>query len=248
MHTYKLTVAYDGTEYSGWQIQPNGPSIQEAIEKILKTITRKDLKVTGSGRTDAGVHALGQVAHISSEDVLNVTKTLRSLNGLLPADIRIKTFEEVHETFHARYSATKKTYHYNLWTDDVADPFICRYRHHVRSTTFDIAKLKAAAVLLVGTHDFTSFACEASKGSAAKDPIRTIYRVAVVPQDGGLRVEFQGNGFLYKMVRNIMGTLLEIAQGKRPVDDITTIINAKDRRKAGHAAPAQGLFLVDVSY
>ena len=172
---------------------------------------------------------------------------LHSLNSLLPPDIRIKSAEEVPLTFHAQYSATGKIYHYNMNFDAVMNPFQRLYCLHVYEKT-DLSLLKQAANIFLGTHDFTSFANEAHKGCAAHDAIRTIQRIDLVTHDKGIRLEFEADGFLYKMVRNIVGTLLEVAQSKRPLEQIANIIAAKDRRKAGQAAPPHGLFLFKVHY
>ncbi|WP_068468946.1 tRNA pseudouridine(38-40) synthase TruA [Candidatus Protochlamydia phocaeensis] len=248
MHTYKLTIAYDGTHYSGWQIQPNAPSIQQHLQETLCTLLREEkVVVTGSGRTDAGVHAIAQIAHFKSEKRLDLNRLQFALNGMLPHDIRIKQAEMAALHFHAQYSAIGKEYHYFLHLDRVMDPFRRLYCWHVHSK-IDSDLLKEAAARFVGTHDFTSFANEAHTGTAAHDPVRTLYRLDIKPVEGGLRMEFEGNGFLYKMVRNIVGTLEEVASHKRPLEDIEAIFAAKDRRKAGKAAPPQGLFLARVDY
>jgi tRNA pseudouridine38-40 synthase len=244
---YKLTIAYDGTAYCGWQVQPNGISIQQLIEEQASILTRETTAITGSGRTDAGVHALGQIAHFHSPEIQDLFRFHGSLNALLPPDIRILKVEEVPPTFHARYSATGKTYHYRLHLDRVPDPFKRFYSLHVKEK-INLDLLQAATVPLLGTHDFTSFANEAHQGSAAKDAVRTLTRLDVVAEQGGVRLEFSGDGFLYKMVRNIVGTLLEVASGKRLIDDLPAILAAKDRTAAGQAAPPHGLFLIKVEY
>lgn len=244
---YKLTIAYDGTAYSGWQVQPNGISIQELIQKAIQVILKHPVNIIGSGRTDAGVHALGQVAHFKWDKEIDLFRFHGSLNALLPRDIRIKKVESVPLTFHAQHSALSKTYHYHLHLDRVENPFNRLYSAHVLDK-IDVGLLKNAAAKFIGTHDFTSFANEAHKGTASHDAIRTITRLDVLLQEGGVRIEIQADGFLYKMVRNIVGTLLEIAAHKRPIEDIAIILEAKDRRRAGHAAPPQGLFLMQVDY
>ncbi|MCB1112826.1 MAG: tRNA pseudouridine(38-40) synthase TruA [Chlamydiales bacterium] len=246
-HTYKLTIAYDGSGYVGWQVQPNGVSIQEKLQEAVAIITRETNGVTGSGRTDAGVHALGQVAHLHTSSPLDCNKFRASMNGLLPPEIRVLDIEEVDNTFHSRYSAIGKVYHYHLYLDRVLLPFHRPYVWHIRET-FSRDILRQAAQLFLGTHDFTSFANEAHAGSAARNPVRTINRLDVVDEEHGVRLEFEGDGFLYKMVRNIVGTLHEAAIGKLPLSEIAEIIDAKDRRCASKAAPPQGLFLVAVHY
>lgn len=247
MKNYKLTIAYDGTRFSGWQIQPNSISIQEKLEEVLKILTKEEVKVTGSGRTDSGVHARGQVANFKTSKTLDPYKLRASLNGLLPYDIRVLEVEDVPLDFHARFSAKAKCYHYHLCLERVQLPFHRLYTWHVRQP-LDLARLKEAAKHFIGEHDFTSFANEAHEGSAAKNPVRDLYRLDVVEEDGGVRLEFEGSGFLYKMVRNIVGTLHEVAVGKIDIDVIPSIFEAKDRKQAGAAAPPQGLFLNSVSY
>lgn len=246
-YNYKLTIAYDGTHYSGWQVQPNGISIQQKIQEALAVISHEQLHVIGSGRTDAGVHALRQTANFKCSKLLDLRRLRASLNGLLPCDIRILECEQVPLDFHARYSATSKCYHYHLSPSPVQIPFQRLYSWHIREG-LDKRLLKDAARLFLGTHDFTSFANEAHAGSAAHDPVRTIYRLDIIEQDDLIRIEIEGDGFLYKMVRNIVGILHEVATGKRPIEDIQTIISARDRKRAGKAAPAQGLFLAYVTY
>ena len=247
MPKYKLTIAYDGTAYSGWQIQLNAVSIQSLIETAFATILRVPTPVFSSGRTDAGVHAKAQTAHFSSENPVDLFRLQLSLNGLLPPDIRILSIEEAAADFHARYSAISKEYHYHLHLERTTDPFKRLYAYHDYSP-LDLDKMKQAAGYFVGTHDFTTFANDASKGSAAKNPIRTIFRLDLCTEPGGIRLEFEGNGFLYKMVRNITGTLLDVARGKIPVESIPQLFEAKDRSLAPPAAPARGLFLIKVNY
>jgi tRNA pseudouridine38-40 synthase len=243
---YRMVVAYDGTEYSGWQVQPNGITIQEILQDTLSRISQHPVMITGSGRTDAGVHALGQVAHFTLEKELDPSKLIHSLNSLLPKDIRIRILEIAPSGFHSRYSARSKIYHYHL-TTGFPDPFRRRYSTHF-PYPLNMDDVKAAAKCFVGTHDFTSFANEASAGSASRDAVREIYRLDVIDEEHGYRFEFEGEGFLYKMVRNIMGTLLEVGSGKLAVSDIPALFEAKDRRKAGRTAPPQGLFLIRVDY
>lgn len=246
-YNYKLTIAYDGTNYCGWQVQPNGISIQEILQDKIKIIAREDIKLIGSGRTDAGVHAFGQVAHFNCSKELDIHRFAHSLNALIPEDIRIIEMDVVGKDFHAQYSAKGKIYHYNLHLDQVMDPFRRLYAYHVLEK-IDLSQMQRATAYFKGTHDFTSFANEAHRGTAAHDPVRTIERLDIMMQLGGVRLEFEGDGFLYKMVRNIVGTLLEVGKGKLEPEDIKHILEAKDRCKAGQAAPAQGLFLVEVKY
>lgn len=244
---YKLLIAYDGTNYCGWQVQPNGVSIQEVIQDKLAILLRSPVILIGSGRTDSGVHAIGQVGNFFSRPIDDLHKFLYSLNALLPDDIRIRSIEEAHANFHAQHSPIAKTYHYHLTLDRVQTPFVRLYALHVKMK-MDLHLLSQAAKLFVGKHDFTSFANQAHLGSAALDPVRMLYKLDIIEEEGGIRLEFEGDGFLYKMVRNIVGTLLEVATGKRTIDDIPKLFEKKDRKLAGQAAPAHGLFLMHVSY
>lgn len=242
---YKLTIAYDGTDYAGWQVQANATTIQPLIQKALAVVLRHPTDLTGSGRTDAGVHARGQVAHFDTDLPIVLPVLRASLNALLPLDIRILEITPVAPDFHARYSATSKIYHYHLHLDPIADPFSRRYSHQVFGHHC-LEKLRLGALQFLGTHDFISFAN--TKEEALTDSVRTIYRLDVVEQKGGVRLEFEGDGFLYKMVRNITGALLDISAGKLDASKIADILATRDRKAAGAAAPAKGLFLIQVKY
>lgn len=247
LHTYKMTISYDGTAYSGWQFQLNGLSIQAVIQNTLEMILNEKITIHGSGRTDTGVHAIGQTAHFKHHQILEKKRFLYSMNSLLPQDIRIKDIEEVSADFHARFKTTGKIYHYHIHLDPVFSPFTVKYRWHLHHAV-DLEKLKKAAHYFIGTHDFTSFANKSNFGSAAKDAVRTIKRIDLVMQDGGFRLEFEGDGFLYKMVRNLTGFLVDIGRGKRQYEDIPLLLAEKDRRKLSKTAPPQGLFLMQVHY
>lgn len=242
---YRLTIAYDGTRYSGWQIQPNSNSIQEMIEKALQTLFKRPIRLIAAGRTDAGVHALGQVAHFCLDLPFSCDRLSYALNGMLPHDIRIKECREAEPSFHAQYSALSKEYHYHLWLEKTVDPFYRLYRHHVCDSKFSFSQLQEALPYFIGTHDFATFA---NVGGSVATTVRTLTRIELCPQEGGVRLEFEGEGFLYKMVRNIVGTLLEVATGRRRVEEIPHLFAAQDRRQAGPAAPPLGLFLAKVNY
>lgn len=244
---YKIVIAYDGTHYKGWQVQPNGISIQAKLQEALKIFLRHDTPLTGSGRTDSGVHALGQVAHFKTFHEISPRRFLHSLNGILPLDIRIKDIETVTPDFHARYSAKGKIYHYYLHIDPILNPFNRLYSLHVYEK-FHINLLQEACLHFIGTHDFTAFANEAHSGVASHDPVRTLKRLEVIKIEEGIRLEFEADGFLYKMVRNITGTLLEVATEQRKVSSIPEIFSSRDRRLAGKAAPPHALFLAQVLY
>ena len=224
---HKLTITYDGTNYCGWQVQENAQSIQALVQKALVTALRHPLDLTGSSRTDSGVHAHGQIAHFDTDTLFDPARLRISLNALLPPDIRILQIDPVPSDFHARYSALSKIYHYHLHIDPIADPFTKLYRHQVYGP-FDLEKLKQGSLHFIGTHDFTSFAN--TKEIPDKDAVRTLFRLDALEQKGGVRLEFEGDGFLYKMVRNITGTLLDIAAGKLAPAQIPAILAARDRR------------------
>lgn len=246
-HIYKLILAYDGTHFGGWQIQPNAVTIQEKLQEALQTILRHPVTVIGSGRTDAGVHAEGQVAHFKTPLEFDLRRVQHSLNGILPPAIRVKSLEKAPTDFHAQYSAIRKIYHYHLSLGPVQDPFIRLYSVHPREK-IDLKLLQEAIPYFIGTHDFTSFSNEAHAGSAARDPVRTLFRLDCIQSGDQVRLEFEGDGFLYKMVRNIVGTLLEVGCGKKTKEEIPLIFAKTDRRAAGKAAPAHGLFLWEVIY
>jgi len=244
---FRLLIAYDGTPFSGWQSQNNSVAIQPLIENALSIVLREKISIVGAGRTDAGVHALAQVAHFDTSTIFESQRLCLSLNALLPEQIRILDIERTHDQFHARYDANGKIYHYRLHLDQTPDPFKRLYSYHVLYR-LDLSVLEDAARTMIGTHDFRAFANEADEGSASKNSIRTLKRLDLIPESGGTRLEFEGDGFLYKMVRNITGTLLEIARGKIPLDSLGQILASKDRRNAGPSAPPHGLCLTKVLY
>jgi tRNA pseudouridine38-40 synthase len=215
------------------------------IEKALHTLLKTQTRLIGAGRTDAGVHARGQVAHFLAPSPIVPDQILHALNGILPYDIRIKELTPTPHSFHAQYSALSKEYHYHLWLEKTIDPFFRLYRHHFFHKDFSLPLLKEGSLHFLGTHDFVTFA---NVGGSAKSTVRTITRLELIEQEGGIRFEFEGNGFLYKMVRNIVSTLLECAVGKRPPTQIPQLFAQKERRAAGPAAPPQGLFLFKINY
>lgn len=241
---YKIVIAYDGTTFGGWQVQPNAPTIQAKIEEKLLILFKRPITIVGSGRTDAGVHALGQVAHFHFDGPLFPLHFLRSMNALLPQEIRLLSVESVPDEFHARFSAKGKIYHYHLAIDPIVLPFNRLYCYHPRGR-LDIERMKRAAPYFIGTHDFTTFA---NTGGDNERPIKTIWRLDLVDEPGGVRFEFEGDGFLYKMVRNIVGTLIACGHSKVDPDEIPSLLLAKNRQEAFAAAPPQGLFLVKVLY
>lgn len=245
MQKYKMILSYDGTDFSGWQMQSNRETVQATVMQAFEKIFKKKIYIVGSGRTDAGVHAHGQVAHFSLEKPIERSLNLRAaLNGNLPLSIRIKEILSVPKSFHARFSVKRKHYHYNLHIDPVPSPFTQRYSTHLRPP-FDLVLLKQALSLFLGTHDFTTFA-NVDPGSS--NPIKTLFDIRLIEECEKVRLEFEGSGFLYKMVRNLVGTLLEVGAGKRSLTSIPELLAKKDRRVAPAPAPAKGLFLTKVDY
>lgn len=245
MVRYKCIVAYDGTQFAGYQVQPNKRTVQWELEKTLSSMHKgEEIKVFASGRTDAGVHAMGQVIHFDSILNLPEDRWLKALNAMLPADIAILGVEETEEVFHARFNSVRKEYRYKLSLSKTRDPFSRNYAWHY-PYNLDISLMRQAAEQLIGTHDFTSF-CSAK--TEVKDKIRTVEEISFILENDQLTIRFIGNGFLYNMVRIMTGTLIEIGSGKRKLDEIESILNAKDRTKAGKTAPGQGLYLWKVDY
>lgn len=247
MSVYRLDIAYDGTEFSGWQVQKADPSIQGAIQDALRIITKEEVRVIGAGRTDAGVHARGQVAHVRLSSRPLPASLQRALNGLLPPSIRVTGVSMAPEGFHAQKSAIKKEYHYHIWFGDTVLPFDRPYVWHCRKT-IDIDLLRKAAALFVGERDFLAYSNAPGRGCARKTTVRTLYRLDVIRTADGVRLEFEGNGFLYKMVRNIVGMMIGVASGKRRLEEIDEVFSSKDRRHAEPGAPPQGLFLMRIWY
>lgn len=247
-YTTRLLIAYEGTSFSGWQVQPNATSIQFLLEQALATVLRAATRLIGSGRTDAGVHALGQVAHFRHEHPLDHAKLLHALNALLPPTIRVLEVTPTHSTFHAQHDALGKIYHYAFQLAPISNPFFARYALQLRGP-IDLSLIREALPFFIGTHDFTTFANEAHRGSAQKDPVRTLYRLDLTDcGEGRWQLEFEGNGFLYKMVRNITGTLLDIGKGNRKPEEVPALFAARSRSCAAMAAPAHGLSLIRVIY
>ncbi len=245
MRTIKLTLEYDGTNYQGWQVQPKGETIQGVIEEKLTQLTGEPVRVVGSGRTDAGVHALGQVAHFKTKSQLDLGTIQRALNSLLPPDILVRAAEEVEEAFHARRGAKSKIYEYRIWNRPLRSVFCRLYAWHVPQK-LDLREMRKAARCLVGEHDFSSFQ---SVGSPKRTAVRRVIRAEWKRnREGLLLFEIEANGFLKQMVRAIVGTLVEVGKGKLDSKGFERILESKDRKKAGPTAPALGLFLKEVTY
>lgn len=244
MKRVKLVVAYDGTNYHGWQVQDNGITIEEVLNRTIGELVQEDIKVIGASRTDAGVHACGNVAVFDTESRIPGDKFSFALNQRLPEDIRIQESCEVDADFHPRYADTVKTYEYNILNRRFELPSkrlyaaFCYY-------PMDIERMNQAAVYLVGEHDFKSFC---SAGAQVQTTVRTIYAVNVTKEDDMVHIRITGNGFLYNMVRIIAGTLMQVGTGLMEPEQVKEILEARDRSKAGPTAVAKGLTLVEIRY
>lgn len=245
MKRMKAIISYDGSGFAGYQVQPGHRTVQLELEKVLTAMHKgEQVRVSASGRTDAGVHATGQVIHFDTNLAIPEDRWQKALNVQLPADIRVLHVEEAPPGFHARFSASGKVYRYKWSLTPVHSPFERVYTAHV-TYALNIERMKEAAEYFIGTHDFTSF-CSAK--TEVEDRIRTIYRVDLEEHGNQLHLVIEGNGFLYNMVRIIAGTIFEIGIGKKDPAEVLQIIAEKDRRKAGKTAPAQGLYLEQVMY
>jgi tRNA pseudouridine38-40 synthase len=246
----KLTLAYDGHDFAGWQIQPDRPTIQGTLVSVIEHITGERTLPQGSGRTDAGVHALAQVASVSLESPIPVANLRKAFNDVLPAAIRVIDAEEVPADFHARKSASAKTYEYRIHRRQVCTPFLARYVCH-HPYPLDESAMEEAAYVVIGEHDFTSFAAvdpESKKEGLPVNNVRTIYSSAWRRVEDDLIYTVRGNGFLHRMVRNLVGTFLMIGKGNLTYRDLRRILDLRDRSSAAATAPANGLFLVSVEY
>ncbi len=246
----KLTLAYDGHDFAGWQVQPDRASIQGTLMSAIEHLTGESALPQGSGRTDAGVHALAQVASLKIESPIPTANLRVALNDILPLSIRVLSVEEVPGDFHARKSARAKTYLYRLHRGEICPPFLARYVYH-HPYPLDEARMIAAAAIVAGEHDFTSFAAvdpEAKKEGVPMNNVRTIYSSEWKREGDELIYTVRGNGFLHHMVRNLVGVFLMI--GKRNLDagDLRHILESRDRSAAAATAPPSGLFLVSVEY
>lgn len=250
LRNLKLTIAYDGHDFAGWQIQPDRPTIQGTLVSVIEHITGEKTLPQGSGRTDAGVHALAQVASVSIQSPVPPLNFRKALNDLLPAGIRVLSVEEVPPEFHARKSARAKTYEYRIYRSELCPPFIARYVYH-HPYPLNEARMIEAAAMVCGEHDFTSFAAvdaERRKEELEINNVRTIYFSAWQRRGEELVYTVRGNGFLHHMVRNLVGTFLMVGKSNVASDDMQRILEARDRSAASATAPASGLFLLSVEY
>ena len=249
MPRYKATISYDGTDFFGWQVQPNKRTVQAEMELVVNKMAKnpaEHIRVQGSGRTDARVHAKGQVAHFDLPFDIPADAVRKGLSTMLPYDIGIKKVEKVSDDFHAQFNAHDKTYFYRFSTSEYIDPFKRNYTGHWHRR-LNPELMQQAIGDYVGEHDWLSFV---ASGYQQKTTVRTVYsaKMCYKPEEEEIWFEFSGNGFLYNQIRIMVGVLLEIGNGVRPVDDIKRLFEVKDRQQAQFTAPAQGLYLMDVKY
>lgn len=244
MKRVKLTIAYDGTNYCGWQIQPNGITIEEVLNKALKKLTGEDIAVIGASRTDSGVHAMGNVAVFDTETTIPAEKIAMALNQRLPEDVVIRKSEEVPLDFHPRYCDCSKTYEYHIINTQIPVP-TKRLTNYFVSYVLDLEKMRQAASYLIGEHDFVSF-CNVR--TDVENTVRTITALDVLQDGEEIIIRITGNGFLYNMVRIIVGTLIRVGRGFYEPEKVKEILEAKDRKAAGVTAPAHGLMLMQIQY
>lgn len=245
MKNYKITIQYDGTRYKGWQVLTSSDmTIQGKLQNILSRLAGEQIDVIGSGRTDAGVHAKGQVANFHISDRYSTNQIMEAFTKYLPDDISVTDIEEVPDRFHARFNATSKTYTYYINTAPKADVFNQRFQYHY-GKTLDIHAMKAALESMLGTHDFTSFC---GNSHFKKSAVRTVSDISLTANDSIIAISYSGDGFLQNMVRIMTGTLIEVGNGSRDANSIAALIELKDRSAAGYTAPPQGLFLEKVMY
>jgi tRNA pseudouridine38-40 synthase len=243
MRTLKLTLEYDGTDFSGWQAQPGRRTVQQTLAEACARILRHDVLPVGAGRTDAGVHARGQVASLATPSDMPCERILRGVNACLPEDLAVIAVEEAPEGFHARFSAKSKWYRYRIYQSRIPSPLERMFSWRV-GFDLDLDRMRAAARALVGTHDFRGFARQADE----RPTVRTLFSVDANRRKSIIEIDVRGDGFLYNMVRTIAGTLVEIGRGKKAVGACEAVLSTRDRAVAGPTAPPQGLFLMGVEY
>lgn len=247
MRRLRFEVAYDGTDFNGWQVQPGLPTVQGMLEQVIGAIEKQPVHVAASGRTDAGVHALAQVAAVTIENPIPVDNFRRAVNRLLPPTIRITRVCETALDFHPRFDARRKTYEYRIFREEVCPPFDRRFVYH-HPYPLDEAAMISAAPLFEGEHDFTSFAAADERDALGRSKVRTIFRSALARREAMLIYSVTGSGFLKHMVRNMVGVLLEIGKGNLESGDVPRRLEVGSQFKPGPAAPASGLFLIGVEY
>ena len=245
LRNFKITIQYDGTRYKGWQVQNSTDmTIQGKIQSVLSEMTGLEIEVIGSGRTDAGVHAYGQVANFHLPDTWEADEILEYLNQYLPMDIAVIAIEEVEERFHARFHATSKTYVYRIHRSTIPNVFERKFMY-TYTENLDVSAMREAAILLIGTHDFMAF-CGNKK--MKKSTVRTVTDILIEEIGNELRISYTGDGFLQNMIRIMTGTLIEVGNGTKTIAQISEILSSKERQNAGYTVPSEGLCLKSVFY
>lgn len=246
MNNFKLTIQYDGSRYKGWQRlgKAEETTIQGKIENVISELVGKEIEIIGCSRTDAGVHALAQVANFKTDKPLTEKEIKKYLNKYLPQDIRIVDVTKVNDRFHSRYNAKDKTYLYKIWNEDYMSPFMRNYSMHVEEK-LHLENMKKAAQHFIGTHDFTTFSNAKSK---KKSMVREIYSITLSQNKGLIEIRVRGNGFLYNMIRKMVGTLIEVGLGRIEPEEIPSMLSSKERNQVNYMAFAGGLFLEKIDY
>jgi len=250
MRNLKVTLSYDGADFSGWQVQPDANTVQGTLASAIGRITGEKVLPQGSGRTDAGVHALAQVMTFVTQSPVPTQNLVKAMNDILPASVRVLEVEEAPPEFHARHSARAKTYRYRIYRESICPPFLARYVWHYPYRLAE-AEMGRAAELVLGEHDFTSFAAvdpEQGRGDVPVSNVRKIFSSSWERVGDELIYTVRGSGFLHRMVRNLVGTFILVGKGTLQVEDVTRILEARNRSAAGATAPASGLYLVSVEY
>lgn len=245
---FKLTISYDGSHFAGWQSQSHGRAVQDILEKAVSSLVQQPIKIHGAGRTDAGVHALAQCAHIDlleHKKIKSPQQWLTALNAALPPSCRVLKMKRVSQEFHARFTPHQKTYRYLLWHDEILPPLLFQRAWHVYGP-LDLSILKKLAAAIVGTHDFRGFT--ARSGAAREDTVRTLNAVTISQRGKEVRLTFQGSGFLYHMVRMLVGSMVHVARGKSSNEEFLARLHSASRSQTPRTAPAHGLYLVKVRY
>lgn len=245
MQRYKITISYDGSSFNGWQLQPNGPSIQEELEKVLARLTGETVRVHGSSRTDSGVHARKYVAHFDLQSRMKPSELRKGMNALLPSEIRILQVNTVANKFHARFNAVEKEYRYFIWNSEVLPPFLRLYRTHI-TKPLDVKAMQVAGKQLVGKHDFSAFS--ANPDRKIESTVREIKELKVCKRGSEIVIIIRADGFLYRMVRSIAGYLIRVGTGELDVSTAHKILFSRNRTAVVPTAPPQGLFLWNIKY
>lgn len=247
MKRLRLTLEYDGSDFSGWQFQPDRRTVQGVLEESLYKVTQERIRVVGAGRTDAGVHARGQVAHVDTQTRLRPAELQKALNAVLPEDLAVRDAHETTPEFHARHDAKSKRYVYRIWNGSQRSP-VRRHDHWHVWGSLDPEAMQQASVPLLGEHDFSAFVGAMDGAPSAPNPVRTLDAINISSTPHSLQIEVQGRSFLRYMVRNLTGLLVEIGRGRRPVEDSARVLESRDRTRGAPMAPAKGLCLEQIVY